>query len=80
MGIDNYTTQKMLREIMYSALGYHKNNESWHKTKLSDKKHLKGHIQCSKCLEYFEKEFIIRRNKNNYCTECEKTITKAHII
>jgi hypothetical protein len=74
MDIDNYAMEKKLREIMYSALGYHKKNEFWRKTKPEKKQRIKGQIQCSKCMEYFDEVFIIKRNRNNYCNECEKAI------
>ncbi len=74
MNINNYEMEKRLREIMYSALGYHKQNDFWRKKRLEKKGRVKGKIQCSKCLEYFDKTSIIKRNKNNYCMECEITI------
>ncbi len=74
MDIENYAMEKKLRDIMYSALGYHKKNEFWRKAKPVKKQHIKGKARCSTCLEYFDNVLITQRNNKNFCRECEKTI------
>jgi hypothetical protein len=75
MNIYNYQTEKYLREIMYSTLGYVNKGGFWRKPKPPKKHHKKGQVQCAKCLEYFDNEFIITgNNKKQYCIECEKTV------
>jgi hypothetical protein len=70
----SYFTERKLRDIMYSAMGYSNNNGLWHKEKRGKKQHITGQIQCSVCKEYFDRDFIIRKKKKCYCSECEKTV------
>ncbi|MBN2401363.1 MAG: hypothetical protein JXN64_03095 [Spirochaetes bacterium] len=75
MDIDNYKTEKKLRAIMYTVIGYTEKNGYWRKPKPVKKQHEKGKVQCVKCMEYFEKEFTIQgKNRKHYCIECEKTV------
>ncbi len=68
--MDNKTENK-LRDIMYLSMGYTNKHGGWRKREIKEL----GQIICSKCREYFDKEFIITRNNKKYCIECEKTVS-----